>query len=430
MDIAPLVILTHVRHAAIIDGFLPAAKRLGVPVVLLTDHRLDHLEYFSREPEFAPQQIIECDVFNPLGVIDVLRGAGMRPAAVFSNSDHLQTSTALVAAGFGLPGKNWRVCYAAKNKAAMRERLRELDLPTPWFCSLLPGRVIPSDAPWPLIAKPREGVAGLDVQLCHAPDELQTYLQSFWQRHPGKAVLLEDYLEGPLFSLETLGDGRLLRAVGGFDTSLSAPPHFIELESNWDGPHIRQYRQQALAQVAALGIGFGVCHSEFALTARGPVLVEINYRSIGDGCEFMLDRMFGGHWFEWILRLHLGHALDLAGIDAELATTRQAMLRFYVAKQSGRLSQASEPLNEQTEQAHAIYRSLRQVGDDIRLSHSNKDYLGVLSVVADSADSLRETVAAIESRLQWQIQSEVIQSSGIHAADARTPEIESLERSA
>lgn len=404
MYVSPLVILTHIRHAAIIEGFLPAAQRLGLPVVLLTDHRLDHLAYFGREPACAPQQIIECDVFSPLGVIDVLHDAGIHPAAVFSNSDHLQTSAALVAQAFGLPGKDWRVCYAAKNKAAMRGRLRELDLPTPWFHALVEGQELPADLRYPLIAKPREGVAGLDVQLCTSPAELQAYSRAFWTRHPHRTVLLEGFLDGPLFSLETLGDGQRICAVGGFDTRLSSPPHFIELESVWNGPTIRRYRQQALAQVAALGVNFGVCHSEFALTAHGPVLIEINYRSIGDGCEFMLDRMFGGHWFEWILRLHLGDKLDQDGIDRELATARQALLRFYVAEEEGRLIHASDAHVERTGQAHAVYRCLRQQGEVIRLSHSNKDYLGVLSVVADDHDSLVQTIAEIESRLQWQIQ--------------------------
>lgn len=401
---SPLVILTHIRHTAMTEGFLPAAQRLGLPVVLLTDHRLDHLAYFGREPAFAPQQIIECDVFSPLGVIDVLHDAGIRPAAVFSNSDHLQTSTALVAQAFGLPGKDWRVCYAAKNKAAMRARLRELNLPTPWFHTLAQGQDIPADLCYPLIAKPREGVAGLDVQLCSSAAELQAYSHAFWARHPHRTVLLEGFLDGPLFSLETLGDGRRLCAAGGFDTRLSPPPHFIELESLWNGLDSRLYRQQALAQVAALGVNFGVCHSEFALTPQGPVLVEINYRSIGDGCEFMLDRLFGSRWFEWILRLHLGEPLDQDGIDHELGNARQALLRFYVAQQEGQVVQASAAYTEQTAHAHAVYRSLCQQGDTIRLSHSNKDYLGVLSVVANDHDSLMQTTAEMESRLQWQIQ--------------------------
>lgn len=400
----PLVILTHVRHAAVTEGFLPAARRLGLPVVLLTDHRIDHLEYFSRETAHTPQQIIECDVFSPLGVIDALHDAGIRPASVFSNSDHLQTSTALVAQHFGLPGKDWRVCYAAKNKAAMRARLHELDLPAPWFHAMAAGDDVPADAPYPLIAKPREGVAGLDVQLCASPEELRAYTHAFRDRYPNRTILLEGFLEGPLFSLETLGDGQRIRAVGGFDTRLSAPPHFIELESLWNGPNVLRYRQQALAQVIALGVQFGVCHSEFALTAHGPVLVEINYRSIGDGCEFMLDRMFGGHWFEWILRLHLGEALDLDGIGKELAIAREAVLRFYVAEQEGQLVSASDPLTERSEKSETVYRRLRQDGEVIRLSRSNKDYLGVLSVVADDHESLQQTVAAMESRLHWQIE--------------------------
>jgi biotin carboxylase len=404
MNTSPIVMLTHVRHAAITEGFVPAVHKLGHPVVLLTDHRLDHLEYYSREREHAPLQIIECDVFNPLSAIDALQNADIRPRAVFSNSDHLQTSTALVAQSFGLPGKDWRICYAAKNKAAMRQRLAQLDLPTPWFHQLAPGQSLPAQAPWPLIGKPREGVASQDVQLCATPAEARHYAEAYWSRQPNRSVLFEGFIEGPLFSLETLGDGQHLRAVGGFDTQLSPPPHFIEMESVWNGPHIHRHRQHALAQVAAFGIGFGVCHSEFALTEHGPVLIEINYRSIGDGCEFMLDRMFGGHWFEWILRLHLGQPLDQDAIDHEVAMNRQALLRFYIAQQPGQLHEASDTFSERTSKAQAHYRSLRQQGDDIRLSHSNKDYLGVLSAIAEDQASLEQILSTAESRLRWEIQ--------------------------
>jgi len=398
MDAKPLVILSHVRHAAVTEGFLPAAKRLGLPVVLLTDHRLDHLEHFSLHPEHAPQQIVECDVFNPLGVMDVLRTLGISPAAVFSNSDHLQASTASVAQGLGLPGKDWRVCYAAKNKAAMRERLRELGLPTPWFHSWAQGQPLPTDAVYPLIAKPREGVASLDVQLCASPQELKAYGEAYWRRFPGRTVLLEGFLRGPLFTLETLGDGRHARAIGGFDVRLSEPPHFIELEASWNGPVTLRQRDQALAQVLAFGVNFGVCHSEFVLTDHGPVLIEINYRSIGDGREFMLDRLFDGQWFERILRLHLGQPLDL-----HVAAPKQALVRYYLAQNEGRLVQASAGRAHALTRAHAVYRSLRSPGDEVRLSRSNKDYLGALSVIAESEDDLAQAVAAVEPQLQWEI---------------------------
>lgn len=397
MDSFPLVILAHVAHPAVIDGFLPAALRLGLPVVIATDRRLEHLERLA-EIDTPPVTVVECDVFNPLAVVDALRNESIRPRAVFSNSDHLQTSTALVAEAFGLPGKDWRVCYAAKNKAAMRERLRERGLPSPWFHMLAPGAVPPDETPYPVIAKPREGVASLDVRLCASAGELHAYLDAFRLHGPGRPVLLEGYLEGPLFTLETLGDGRRAQAIGGFDVVLSPPPHFIECEAHWNGPHGVSCREQALAQVLAFGVGFGVCHSEFVLTSRGPVLVEINYRSIGDGREFMLETLLPGSWFERIIRLHLGEPLP----DAPHGD-RRAMVRYYVATEEGRLSLSPPDRVDAGEQAHGVYRALRKEGDEIRLTHSNRDYLGALSLVADNDLDLAHALSRIESDLQWHI---------------------------
>ncbi|GAA0903636.1 carboxylate--amine ligase [Rothia nasimurium] len=398
MDTSPLVILAHVRHPAVTDGFLPAARRMGHPVVILTDHRHDHLRWFHDHPEHMPARIIECDVFNPLAAIDALRSAGIRPAAVFSNSDHLQTSTALVAEGFGLPGKDWRVCYAAKNKAATRERLRELGLPTPWFHSLVPGAQAPLDTPWPVVAKPREGVASMDVALCADAAALDRYLKAFWQRHPGRTVLLEAFMEGPLFTLETLGDGHAMEAIGGFDVTLSEPPHFIELEARWNGPAVTQGRDAAFAQVKAFGATFGICHSEFILTPQGPVLVEINYRSIGDGREFMLDRMHGGHWFETLLRPHFGERLALPE-----RVRPHALVRYVVASREGWLVAAPQSGPTTGERWHADYRALRLQGDEIRLSHSNKDYLGILNIVADDDASLEDALATAHAPLHWDV---------------------------
>ncbi|MDF3983332.1 siderophore biosynthesis protein PvsA [Luteibacter sp. PPL201] len=400
MDHSPLVILTHVCHPAVTHGFVPAAHRQGLPTVLLTDRRLEHLRHFDAHPADTPAAIIECDVFNPLSAIDALHGAGIRPAAVFSNSDHLQTATALVAEAFGLPGKDWRTCKAAKNKALMRERQRERGLPTPWFHALSPGATPPRDVPWPIVAKPREGVASMDVSLCADAHALDRYLDAFWQRHPGRAVLLEAFIEGPLFTLETLGDGERLHAIGGFDVTLSAPPHFVELEARWNGPAVTHGMAQALAQVEAFGVGVGICHSEFILTGNGPVLVEINYRSIGDGREFMLDRMHGGRWFETLLQPHLGGPLVLPE-----PTRWHARVDYVVAANDGRLVSASADRSMAAPGWQAHYRALRHEGEAIRLTHSNKDYLGIVSTVGDDEAALEEGVRAIASTLHWHIEA-------------------------
>lgn len=393
----PLVILSHVTHAAVIEGFLPAAHRRGLPVVLISDHAQEHRRLLATSDFSNPDlQILECDVFNPLAVIELINAHGLQPAAVFSNSDHLQTATALVAETFDVPGKDWLLCHWAKNKAVMRQRMQDLGLPGPWFHLLTAGSAVPADAAFPLVVKPTQGVASLDVRLCHSVDELTDYCTRFWQQQPGRALLLEAYLEGPLFTLETLGDGQQFQAIGGFDVSLSSPPHFVELSARWNGPLSCAHRANAMAQVGAFGIHFGVCHSEFILTTAGPVLVEINYRSIGDGREFLLDRLLPQGWFDRILGLHLGERLTKAQ-----PSQAQALVHYLVANASGRLLEAPGSYRHDQGPDWREYRALREVGEEIQLSHSNKDYIGVLRLIAPDANRLEARFAAALADLRW-----------------------------
>ena len=382
---AHIVILTHVVNHAVTDGFIPAARQLGYEVILVTDQGQAHRECL------AEVRILECDVFNPLAILDLLTEQGIRPAALFSNSDHLQTATAIAARALDLPAKDWQVCYRAKDKLRMRERLTSLELPSTWSCQLQPGQVPQPDWPYPLVVKPSQGVASLDVCRVDSPGELTALLE---ERPPSAPLLLEQLMEGPLFTLETLGDGHDLIVIGGFDVLLSAPPHFIETAARWQGPISQAWQRQALDQVRRFGVGLGVCHSEFILTANGPVLVEINYRSIGDGREFLLDQLLPDGWFAPILRLHLGQPLP-----AITPSCRQALIQYLVAERSGRLVQEPVPPSL----PGLSYRALRQTGDKLLLSHSNKDYLGVLYLQADTAEALTQLHQDAMTAIHWEI---------------------------
>ncbi len=382
----PYVIVSHVVNAAVIEGFIPAAQKLGYPVVLLTDQSMAHNQVLDGSIE-----IVECDVFNPLAMLDVLTERGITPSACFTNSDHLQTATAIVANALGLPGKAWQICYAAKEKWRMRQRLTALELPSTWSTQLLPDDEPDTSWPWPLVLKPSQGVASMDVSLADNVQALNQQLDALPVR---QTLLLEQFLQGPLFTLETLGDGNELVALGGFDVELSAPPHFVEMQARWQGEHSVRWREQALEQLRRFGVGFGVCHSEFIATANGPVLVEINYRSIGDGREFLLDRLLPEGWFTPILQLHLGQPLP-----AIKPAGGKALIHYLVAEQNGVLQQAPQPL-----QASGVrYRPLKNQGERIVLSHSNKDYLGVLYLEAPDSAALDELTHRAQASLSWEI---------------------------
>lgn len=397
----PIVILTHVVNKAALQGFVPAAVSLGYPVLLLTDHPLEHQRYFSVEglPGY-PVDILGCDVFNSQAIIEVLKQWPQSPAAIFSNSDHLQTPGAQAAEFFNLPAKDWQVCYRAKNKAAMRDHLHKVGLPTAWFKSVQNAAALADlEVPFPCVVKPQQGVASLDVQRCDNQTQLDAFCHNFWQKHASRPLLIEEFLQGPLFTLETLGDGIQMVALGGFDVTLSEPPYFIETEAAWQADINSDHRRQAFEQLKRFGINFGVCHSEFVLTEQGPRLIEINYRSIGDNREFLLNQLAPFDWFKQILRLHLGEQLsDLQAIEG------QAMIRYFCAEQDGKLISLPEEFEQHTPYPIKL-EHIKHAGEQIRLSRSNKDYLSVLTAVAQQSDgqALHQDLDQLSAGLKWEI---------------------------
>lgn len=103
-----LILLAHAPTESVNDGFLPAARRLGLSPLLLTDqaeaHRQSTLAKAGCRPIRKPSSPATYSIRSRSSRRSA--GHGHKPVAVFSNSDHLQASTAIAAEYFGLPGKN------------------------------------------------------------------------------------------------------------------------------------------------------------------------------------------------------------------------------------------------------------------------------------------------------------------------------------
>jgi biotin carboxylase len=398
-----LIVLAHVPTDSVNEGFLPAARKLGLRITLLTDCADAHRAHFARPGvEVAPDEIVSCDVFNPVAVIDAITQRPRRPAAIFSNSDHLQTSTALAAHYFGLPGKDWHTTYRAKNKAAMREHLQALGVDSLWHATVssVAHLAALTEIPFPAIVKPREGVASLQVSLARDRAQLESQCAAVWVDNPGRPMLIEEYIEGPLHTLETLGDGHRLQALGGFDVKLSPPPYFVEHEAVWTPGPLRGPAARVLEIVRAFGVGFGACHAEFVVTPQGPRLIEINYRNIGDYREFLLQDTLGIPLFETVLRLYLGEPLPALQL-----ADHAAHIRYLVATRSGTLASAPEAFETQGEYSRLRYQPLRKTGEEIVLSNSNKDYVGVLRGTGPDAGLLAADIERTAGPLSWEIRA-------------------------
>lgn len=416
---------------SVTEGFLPAARRLGLDVVVLTgpEYVQAHRDAYGDEQVGEAQsgragsgatngasrvvggvEVLVCDVRDFRAVISRI-SAHRPPDAVFSNSDHLQTQTALAAEYFGLPAKSWQAALRTKDKGEMRRRLAAAGADTVWSAEVPAGQdpaavlaVIAgpdaSEVQYPCVVKPREGVASEDVVLVDGPEALVRCCREIRERRPDDALVLEEFLPGQLFTLETLGDGSTRHVLGGFRTDLSQPPYFIEERLTYVASHPAPVLGQVLAHLDALGVAFGACHTEFVLHEGRARLIEVNYRAIGDQCDLLLAELLDVPLFEYILRVHLGGKLPP---DLKVRTDWAARLDYPYATSAGVLTAAPGPVEEETEDVHLTYRPFRSVGERHPLHHTNRDLLGVVRAVGPDQDAVDRAVTGFLAAHSWEV---------------------------
>ncbi|PAZ10119.1 siderophore biosynthesis protein [Streptomyces sp. SA15] len=377
---------------SVTEGFLPAAARLGLDVTVLTDQPEAH------RATYPDVEILECDVRDFRAVITRV-STHHRPDAVFTNSDHLQTQAALAAAYFGLPRKDWRATLRCKDKAEMRRRLAAAGVDTVWSAELTAPAAL--DAPYPCVLKPREGVASEDVVLVDTAEELVARSKEILDRRRDAVLVVEEYLPGELYTLETLGDGHVRHVLGGFLTELSPPPYFVEERLTFVPAHPEPVVAQVLGQLDALGVGFGACHTEFVVQDGRARIIEVNYRAIGDQCDLLLARLLDLPLFEHILRTHLGEPLP-----ADLGAKRDgaARLEYPCADRAGTLIDAPAVTELTVGGVHLTYRPMRELGERHELYHTNRDYLGVLRATGTDQPTVDRVTAEFLAARRWEIQ--------------------------
>lgn len=387
---------------------------------MLTDHPAEHDELKE-----LGVRVVPCDVGDFRAVISSIATL-RRPDAVFTNSDHLQVQAALAAEYLGLAAKPWSAALRAKDKSEMRRHLAETGLDTVASVTLAPGEdpaiLRGLDLPYPCVLKPREGVASEDVVLVADVDELVREANAVRSRRPGGALVVEEFLAGELRTLETLGDGVRRHVLGGFHTELSPPPYFIETRMRFEPEPANQQADkqvvQVLAQLDALGVGFGICHTEYVVDGGGQArLIEVNYRAIGDHCDLLLAELTGLPLFETVLRTHLGEPLP---DELPLRRDGAARVEYPCANTAGTLVAAPGPITTGTTNPTSTapttastimsagdvrlsYRPSREVGETHPIYHTNRDYLGTLMTWGTDQDAVDRAAADFLATQHWEI---------------------------
>ncbi|MER5936291.1 ATP-grasp domain-containing protein [Streptomyces sp. NPDC001928] len=305
---------------------------------------------------------------------------------VITSCDYYLPTVARIAAHLGLPGPGPEAVHSACRKDATRRVLADAGLPGPRFAVHEEWADLARAAReigYPLVAKPVDLCAGMYVRRIEHEAELAELFRTLadfpvnargQRRTPG--VLLEELLDGPEVSVETVSYAGAVHMVGVTDKSVGGAPAFIETGHMFPAAlslaDIEAAEQTTLGALKALGLTDAVvAHTEIKLTSAGPRVVEVNPRPAGNRITELVRHVTGIDLAAAFVDVALGRRPDLTRTDTGL---RSAAIGFLVPDRSGTLEAlggrqlAAEP--------GVLEVLLAEPGKAVKAAGSNNEYLG------------------------------------------------------
>jgi biotin carboxylase len=269
---------------------------------LLASAAARHLLWLFNDSEITWQR----EYVRGSTILDLLDGDAVLAAAralaatrpvlgVLSWDEMLIVNTAHVAGELGLPGAGASGVQSCRDKARSRRVLTAAGIAQPLaeFVRAETQAVTAAERiGYPVIVKPRGLAASYGVRLAgDAEGVREAFRVADWASQVAApayrgGALVEEYLDGPEISIDAaVVNGRYIPMFIARKT-VGPQPYFEETGHSVDGADELLADPKLLGMLAsahrAIEFRYGITHTEVKLTARGPVIVEINGRMAGD----------------------------------------------------------------------------------------------------------------------------------------------------
>lgn len=158
----------------------------------------------------------------------------------------------------------------------------------------------------PIVVKPIDEAGSIGIFLVRDESDLASVVERFHAL--GKQIdkkdlagdldrfLMEEYLDGPEISVETLSfDGR--HVLVGMTDKVCVDSGFVETGHSQPSRHpaalLRDVEELVLKFLDAIGLRHGPAHTEVKLTSRGPAIIESHNRVGGDRIHDLTEIAYG-----------------------------------------------------------------------------------------------------------------------------------------
>ncbi len=207
--------------------------------------------------------------------------------AVFTAGTDFSSTVAFVAEKLGLPGIPYEAARNASEKNRMRKIFAASGIASPRFIE------IDSEAEcaaagvlaFPLVVKPVDNMGARGVVRVGNTEQLKKAVSKALPFSRSGRVIVEEFIEGPEFSIDALVYRGELQIYGFADRHIFFPPYFIEMGHTIPSIVDKQKKEEMAAvfktAVKALGITNGAAKGDVFYSRSGPVIGEIAARLSG-----------------------------------------------------------------------------------------------------------------------------------------------------
>jgi S-sulfo-L-cysteine synthase (3-phospho-L-serine-dependent) len=327
---------------------------------------------------------------------------------VTSSSEYFIATASEAARALGLPHPDPAAVRACRDKASQRRILRAARVGCPDFAvarSCAQAVAAAVRVGFPVVLKPAAGSGSVGVRRCADAEQVRAAAGMVLESDPAalglppqSAVLIEQYLDGPEFSVETLDD----QVIGVTGKHLGAEPYFVETGHDFPARLAPDRRQElgevALAALRALGLGWGPAHTELRWSSAGIRIVEVNPRLAGGMIPRVVEVATGVD----LIRHTVARA---AGLRLPVAPVRSggASIRFLLPCRAGRLTEVSGLADARRQPGVVDVVLTAGLGQRLDVRNSFQDRFGYLISAGEdgwiAAERADHAVAFLQARI-------------------------------
>ncbi len=249
-------------------------------------------------------------------------------------------SVAAITNALTLPGISEQSAHLAADKLAMKEQFSKNGVPAPWFQPVADVQdlcKIVCQQKKPLVIKPADSRGSRGVQRIDSCTDLSVAFQKAYDQSPTQRVMVEEYLDGPQISTESIIlDGKAY-TPGFSDRNYEYLERFAPffIENGGDLPsHLPEDAQAAICDVveraaASLGIQNGNVKGDMVFHKGKPFIIELAARlSGGYFCTLEIPLNTGVDFVGNVIKQALGEPLNPKDLTPKFNTPIAQRYKF------------------------------------------------------------------------------------------------------